>query len=761
MNILEEAHTPSRKILVIFGVILVATTLPGIAAPATEAPQRVEIRAVLDGDAEPRSAVLIFQSVLGDTAGEEEIPIQLPGVLRVPVPAAGDAFRLHLVSAMYWAADQILPRGALEEPVEVLLRRRGALTGLFTPTGDEPLPEHVVVRFQPTVTPACASCAAPEDVRGEVRCPLNGGEWQCSLPEGALDLRLEVPGFIPHYLFDRVIDPGEALVLGSLPLAVGASVVGRVEDLTGQGAPGVTVTVDPERGGGPARPNAPRLDLAIQRVTTDARGFFQVAGLPPGSYRLQGERLQGKQGILRSASTVLTVQERQEAELTAPLVLAPPLDFAIQVAPPQDPHEAPWSVLLIAQPSGATATGSVDAEGSWTARGLEGGEYLLLVQDSQGARFHSEAVEIDGQALGVVIDLEVVPVEGEVTLGEDPLSAQLFFGGRSGRTSIPLTTDEAGRFAGLLPRSGDWAVDVVSVDPPIQRRLAAVPVPEPQGDAPARIQIALPDTRLDGTVVDETGSPVRGAMVLIAPMDQKEQLSPVRTGADGGFHLQGFAPGRFRLEAHDLGTTPKRSSAPQEVEILEDLDPPPLRLVLNAGLRLEGKVHAATGAGIAGAEILAQPLQGSGFGATLMARALSDPGGGFTLDLPHGTDALEVTVLAPGFLFHRARIPIPPGQTGRVLGIPLVQEGAGEIHLVGFDPARRGQLYFQRDGLPWDLPTLLRWARLHGVAASETVVRIPQMPPGEYALCTLDGETCEAQILPAHGTIQFQGEPEP
>ncbi len=133
----------------VFGVILVAATQPGMAAPAAEAPQRVGIQAVFDGGAEPRPAVVIFQGVLGDTAGREEITIPVPGVIRVPIPAAGDAFRLHLVSDVYWAADQILPRGAL-------------------------------------------------------------------------DLRLKGPGFIPHYLFDRVIDPDEALVLGSLPLAVGA-----------------------------------------------------------------------------------------------------------------------------------------------------------------------------------------------------------------------------------------------------------------------------------------------------------------------------------------------------------------------------------------------------------------------------------------------------------------------------------------------------------------------------------------------------------
>jgi hypothetical protein len=93
--------------------------------------------------------------------------------------------------------------------------------------------------------------------------------------------------------------------------------------------------------------------------------------------------------------------------------------------------------------------------------------------------------------------------------------------------------------------------------------------------------------------------------------------------------------------------------------------------------------------------------------------------------------------------------------------VTLSQEGAGEIHLVGFPPEQRQRLYLQRDGLRWDLPTLLRWAQLHGASNRPAEVRLPRLPPGEYALCRLDGGDCDVQVLNAHSVLIFQGDQEP
>lgn len=51
---------------------------------------------------------------------------------------------------------------------------------------------------------------------------------------------------------------------------------------------------------------------------------------------------------------------------------------------------------------------------------------------------------------------------GRVTLGDDPLAATLWFGGRSGVRRIRFDSDEKGRFDGWLPEEGTWPVDLVS-----------------------------------------------------------------------------------------------------------------------------------------------------------------------------------------------------------------------------------------------------------------------------------------------------------
>jgi hypothetical protein len=707
---------------------------------------RIEFQAPLDGEAHPATpATVRLQTVVGAGGIERTSQITLPGTYSLAVPTAGETFQLHLESDHYWSPDRLISQDDLDSTLILPLRPLGSLSGSLETVDGQPVPLEISLRFQPTRAPTCARCKTPPEIHGEVSCSVEGLEWRCRVPTGAFDLRLEATGFIPHYWADTLVTPAEDLPLGHLLLAKGASLVGRVEGPGGAPVEGATVLVVPDLGDQPLHPATESLRMVRHSALSDARGFFQVTGLEPGTALVKA-RKKGIQSSLLRAS----LQPRQELQLRDALVVTPPIDVQFRLNPPQDPAQAPWSLRLIAKHPPINRSGRVDGEGQWTARALEPAEYSLMILDSRGARFHFETLVVDRTFGPQIIELALVAVEGNITLGGEPVSATVFFGGRSGQTSIALEADTEGHFSGFLPRAGAWTVDVAAKEPALYRRLAAVEVPVAQGATPSQVDIELPDTTLSGDVLDEAGRPADGATVLIAPVDQKEKLSPIRTQSDGSFEARGFEPGRFRLEAHDLSGKPRRSSAPVEVEIKKGLDPPPIRLVLRTGLQIEGVVQALGGEGIAGAGILALPLRASATEPTLVPHTQSGPDGYFFLTVPAGTQALDLTVMAPGFLFHRQQFPIEPKQPIR---LQLPQDGGGDLHIEHVPLAQAGRAYLLRDGQRWDLTTLLRWAEINRVTHSSDALRIPRMPPGAYRLCTVDDDLCAKGWLPNHGTL--------
>jgi hypothetical protein len=727
-----------------------ALPLDAATAPAADIP--IEIQARADSDqAPPTPATVHLKTAVGKSGSERHRRVTVPGSFRFPIPAGEETFRLTLESEHYWTPDQLIAPADLGNPLTLPLHRVGSISGTLKIPDDESPPTEILLRFQPTVSPVCKACRTPSEVRGEVTCPVEAKAWRCRLPVGALDLRLAAPGFIPHYRGDTLVTVEEELFLGEFALAVGASVVGQVQGPDGRPVVAAKVIVTPDLGDLPPTPDGAPLRLARQTTLTDTRGFFQVVGSSAGSH-LIGAQHEG----IHSQWIRATLEARQEFEMPEPLILAPPLAVTFRLSPSKDPTQAPWAIRLQARHPPVSRSGRVNDAGEWTARDLEPAEYILMVLDSRGARFHFENLVIDRHTGSQEIQLAVIAVEGEITLGEAPLPARIYFGGRSGRISIAMAADEEGQFSGLLPHAGEWAVDVAAEEPALYRRLAGVKVPDSEGGAPARVVIELPDTTLSGEVVDAEGHPVADATVLIAPVVQQEKLSPIRTQEDGSFESRGFAPGRFRLEAHDLSGDPTRSSAPVEIDIQKDLDPPPVRLVLLAGIRIEGRVQTPAGEGVAGAGIVALPLQSTGPGATLIPQAQSGPDGRFSLDLPSGTQTVDLTVMAAGFLFHRQQLAVA---SGKPILLQLVQDGGGELLFEDLPPSQIGQVYLLRHGRRWDLGTLLRWAQINGVPAQQNGLLIPRMPPGAYALCSNSDHKCTEDWLPDHGSLTLTRKP--
>lgn len=194
---------------------------------------------------------------------------------------------------------------------------------------------------------------------------------QCSFPATRLDLRLQAEGFVPQYSWDVEVRPQEPLDLGPYRLLRGASLIGRVQVDGPAGGPSSEVELRPARmSPPPSREAAGRDEQRSLRTRVNARGFFQLTGVPAGEYRAVARLA----GYAPGPSLPLTVQAGAEAELREPLVLHRPLALEVRLHPPLDPYGQPWQLLLLAADSAEKrrreAQALTDDKGEIELRGL-------------------------------------------------------------------------------------------------------------------------------------------------------------------------------------------------------------------------------------------------------------------------------------------------------------------------------------------------------------------------------------------------------
>lgn len=321
----------------------------------------------------------------------------------------------------------------------------------------------------------------------------------------------------------------------------------------------------------------------------------------------------------------------------------------------------------------------------------------------------------------------------------EPLAASLSFGGRSGAVSIAAESDAEGRFTAQLAREGEWDVDVVASEPKIFRRLRKVPVSREPGTSRAWVEIELADTVLEGEVVDEAGTAVPEAAVLVLVFPAVEMPSTVRTDENGHFELRGFEPGAFRLEARAKGKFGQRTSETVEVHIDEEKSRAEVKLVVRDVLEIRGRVVGSGGSGVPGASILARPVLTTGVAPLIPPQTMTDVAGGFVLSFSPGVSQADTTIIARGFLLTRRQLSVDPSQEWNVLLEPATN--GGELKLVFPQPIGDGfegksHPFVVHDGtIDYDLGLLGRWAYTNGVQPTKGALIAPAMPAGSYALC--------------------------
>jgi hypothetical protein len=674
---------------------------------------------------------------------------------------------LRAESRGYWGSPLQLDLAAgSAAPITLDLWPAGEIQGGLTlPPGEEP-PAEVAIFFRPSKGAVQAELLPPPD---QVVCPVRKRSWECVLPAGVMDLRVQAAGYVPRYLWAATIPRGKTLRPGSLALHRGSAVLGWV--VTADGSPlgdQAAVELRPRAGGQVHNAEErERLAALVFKSKVNRQGFFQLDGVPPGAYIIEA-RLEPFAPAMASVRVV----PNQVTELSnPPLVLEPPKVLELFIDPPIDPAGHAWTMRLHRLDRGSSvltevaALQATGADGSWKLPGLAPGNYYLRIGRRNGDTWWVGEVEVTPDLAPLEVRLGVIKVVGSVRLGKTPLASKLYIGEHGGRHAavrVEVETDEEGELETFLPKAGVWTIHVSAKEPPVEREIPQVVIEPKPGTSEAEIDLRLPNTKLAGKVVDAQGEPIARAIVNAKSVGGAwESLVQAWTDAEGRFSFSGLPAGPTLVEA-DAGEDLRADAV--LVEVTETEEPAPLTLVAEARLRLEGVVASEAGP-VSGARVRVAPVGLRHLG--LVRTVTTDTQGRFKAFLPPAAGEAQITVAAPGFAFRMLRLRIPGSRMVPILVHPeagtLVIEAAQAFEPL--DPSKPG-IFVLRSGALVGLSTLRGWAATTGSLdqdGSKTVV--PLVEPGEYRACwamAAEREALELGAPPsgpcASGSLAASGE---
>lgn len=592
----------------------------------------------------------------------------------------------------------------------------------------ERLPKQLVVMTLAPRPPA------PRDVpRGALECPVDAqGKWQCPpLPATTFDLVLSAEGFVPQYRWETKVLPGKTSDLGAVRLERGASVAGWVEVEGGPIDAGCRARLAPLTGLGSGARIAGKIRGTGREAPVRKDGFFQFVGVAPGNYSLEVSQ----EGFAPATVQPVEVWPRSETFLREPVALRRPLQLELAISPPLDWLGRPWKVHVYrfsdasASFSETVYAGSANEQGVVTMPGQAPGRFRVSVMDALDNRLFSETLEVSGpEEARQRIDLEILTVHGTLKLGNEPLAATLWFGGRFGSSTVRMESDQDGKFHGVLPRDGWWRVDVAASAPKLETRTRAEVKADGEGRATAEID--LPATRVFGKILDDAGRPVPAASFEISTDDVDMSA---RTDDSGSFDVRGLSEGMAHAVATFSRSNEQWASDRVSLFLREGEEVGPLELRMRKKKRISGAVRSPLGP-VPGAGIAVMPLHPVGTGTDSVRTELD---GTFTAQVPDRTETAAVIVSPPGHALQA--FVISAGETPQPL---VVGRDGGDLEIV--HPDKPGEaakdgffLMVFQNGLLLPRQTLYEWALGHGrdVVTQGRIYAVPALAPGEYRAC--------------------------
>lgn len=696
----------------------------------------VRLRVELPGSVEaPVPVALILHPVAVDASsdgptGEISLAVNAPGEAVAALPT-GSAWRLEVEADSYWAPSRVLIVAAKGDPgtrVSVRLVSTGFLEGVVRAPASEQVPREISARFEPAPG---SSISFP---RSTTSCPVVDARFRCELPAGKLDLRLRARGFVSHYRWGETVSPRSRRDVGDLQLVRGASVVGWVEPPSEPGFRfrDCQVELQPSlAGASPGEADRRRRASISARARINDRGFFSLASVAPGSYRLTVLH----PDYAPASRAPVDVAPGSETEVRG-IELQPFSGLTVSISPPHDPTGRSWGLELLRESVvpghlDEAAAGVVGEEGGWSNQRLAPGHYVLRVLDSRGSRWHGERIELlpgTGNS-PVEITLSLTQLAGRLLYRDEPLAAWLHFGGAHRVPSIAVRSDEDGLFRAVLPSRPEWIVEVVASDPTLHARLNRVAIPA--GEEPW-LELVVPERWIEGQVVDEAGAPLSAVRVR-ARHPEQPAIEVLSEADEGAFRIEGLAEGEWLVEARDERQGQRWSSGLHRVELHEGVEAPFQRLVLRSGSEITGQVLSPSGQPIAGALVVGLIEQPTLSLTNTVPEATTTVDGVFEMSAPPGAVAAQLTVMAPGFAVRQVRVDL---QDISPLVVPMEAVGGSVVLRFDDSPGSFQKILLFRDRLVALWMYLDRWAIANGVRSGAPGYRlIPLLEPGPYTAC--------------------------
>src|ERR1022692_3509397 len=228
-------------------------------------------------------------------------------------------------------------------------------------------------------------------------------------------------------------------------------------------------------------------------------------------------------------------------------------------------------IVGLMKEGGGYNTGVNDPDGKFELQGVSPGSYILTAASTVGGRNCSArlpiqvgAADLEGIELHLLPPMEIagqIRIEGKTSDKLSRLNIALESGGRRAQSMASLGAKEDGSFVlqGLEP-----AVYQVSAEAPEELYLKAVRWGDrdvmqsgldlTQGAAESRLVVVMSANggQIDGEVEDDQSAPVVAATVTLVPSGaplSKSLFKSALTSPAGRFHMQGIAPGSYKLFA--------------------------------------------------------------------------------------------------------------------------------------------------------------------------------------------------------------------
>lgn len=698
------------------GVVLVAAAAPGERSPTL-------VALVVDG---PEGGVPVRVEVV-DEAGRSLsiVDLEAPGVASLS-PAPEPPWVVTATATGYWSEPrEVTARSAR---VELRLVRATTLVGrLRVPPGSES-PRVVKLRWKAAIGPA-------ELTRDEhaMVCPVSEkGVVSCTLPAlSGVDLALRAPGFATRSFRALDLSAGVPHDLGVMNLVPGGSLVGRLEVPPGFDLGEVRLHLVSS-----GSPLASDESASAIEQTVDPRGQFAFEALAEGTYRLRvtHPRLAS---IERSA---IQVRRGGQTAFEEPIALVERTLLRLQVTPAFDPQGGDWRIRLLQDQGGGrwrpAEAGDDSALAGYYTAPVGAGSYEVTVLDSRGAELAMRRLEVAATEELHQIEVTAVAVRGEVRYGADPLVARISF--RDSSAHVEMETDAGGEFAGFLPRTGEWDVEVEGWLPPVRRRIRALSVAVAAGSDAAYLELSFPASEIHGLVVDDEGRPRAGATVRVSDSLITGRTVTTTTDLTGEFSMYGLDSGVHQVQAV-LPDPPSAewSSALKELEVVPGR-PTTLRLELTKNAVLAGRVVDSSGAPLANTWLEIEPVRRDGrIDLAYSGVETTSATGAFRVQVPAAVSAVNLTILAPGVGLAQRRL--PPTDVGDV----TVPRGGGSLvvelpsAVAWTDPTGVRPALVHANGQKLFLGLLAQWAVTNGFPFDPAGDRleIPLVEPGSYRVC--------------------------